>query len=111
VPKNCQITVTSHGKLNVSHPAFGPRSSESADRPLCGVFQSHFCVNDDVIEVAIAVEIHWQSMSMGVIFAERLIVFILPGQFWAMNQKALTHAANNGTVKQLRLRECAGAWR
>jgi hypothetical protein len=52
-----------------------------------------------VIEVVIAVEINRQSMSMRVIIAERLTLYILPCQFRAMTRVALVRAPNDGTMK------------
>lgn len=111
LPEHIERAVANHGKLYVSNTAFGPCSSESPDRTLCGPSESHSCINDDVIEMAIAVEIYRQSLGMSVIVMEGPIMFILPCEFWAMNGTAFAQAPNDGTLKQLRLRENAGAGR
>ena len=109
--KHIQVAVAYHGELNISDTTFGPRSSERSDRTLGGASEPHLCVNDKVVETAIAVEIHGQCVRVVVVIVEHSSMFILPGQFGALNLMAVAYATNEGTMKQLRLAERAGAGR
>ena len=75
--------------------------------------QSHRRINDEVIDVAITVEVHRQRVSMGMVVAEWLAVFVPASQFGAMNGITLGQATNDGAMKQFRLweRACTGGQR
>jgi hypothetical protein len=107
LPEHFHIAVTDQGDLDISGTAFGPRSSEGTDRPLCAVPQSCPRINDDVVEVAVAVEIHRDRVGVVVVIVEWSPVLVFAGQFRAMNSTTITHTTDDGTMEQLRLRQGA----
>jgi hypothetical protein len=101
--------VAYQGKLKIAGAAFGPRSSENSDRTLGGVSQSHLCVNDEVVDVAIGIEIHGQNVCVPVTLAKGAALSVAPGQFGAFHPAAIAPTPNDGSVKQLRLGKRARA--
>ena len=103
------MTAAYHRDLNVPGTTFGPRPPKSSDGTLGGVPEPHSCVDDEVIEVAIAVQIDRDRVGVLVMIVKRSPAFVFACQFWAVNSFAVAHAADDGTMKQLRLGKCASA--
>lgn len=76
LPEHCQVARSDHGDLKVADTPFGPRSSESANRTLCDISQAHLGVDDDVVEAAIAVQVHGESVGVLVVVPKRFPLLI-----------------------------------
>ena len=101
--------MSNHGDLNVSDATFGPRSSERTDRMLRGVAQSHLGINDEVIDVAIAIQVQRNCMSVIVVIVEGPASFVFAGQFRTVDWVPVAQPADDGTMEQLRLGKRARA--
>jgi hypothetical protein len=85
LPQNLQVAVANHCDLNFAGAPLRPRSSKVPDRSLSVSAQSPSGVNNDVVEMAVAVQIHGDCVGVLVVIAKRSSVFIFTGQFWTVD--------------------------
>jgi hypothetical protein len=103
-PEHVKITAADHGDLKITRAALGPRSPETADGPLSCIRKSHRRVNDDVVEMAIAIEVDWDRVRVFVVVMKGPIELVFPDEFRAVHTVAISEAANHGSMEQLGLR-------
>lgn len=105
--KDVKIAAANYGHLKISFTAFRPSSAESSDGLLGRISQAHPGVNDDVVEMAIAIEVDWDRVRVLVVVTKGLVELVLPGEFRAVHAVAIAEAADDGAMEQLGLRKCS----
>ena len=84
-----EIAASGDGELQFAYASFGPRASQGANGTLCRLAQPHRCVNDEVIEVPVAVEVHGQDVCVAMAMLQRRILLVPARQFRAMTRSPL----------------------
>ncbi len=99
MPKNIEIAVADYSKLNIAVAALGPSAPKCSNRSLGNIAESHWGIYEKVIDMAVIIEVHRQSVSMSVMIVQRLPMFILACQFWTMDSMSIAYATYYCTMK------------
>jgi hypothetical protein len=91
-----------NGNPQLTDPTLRPCALEPSNRFLSSGTQTHRRVDEDVVEVAVAVEIHGQKVGV-LMTLERLPFTVLPGQLGAVGLHSPACSGYECAVDQLRL--------
>lgn len=80
-----------------------PGFSRFSNRSLSRVTKSHLGIDQNVVEVPIAIEIQGNRVGVFVMIVKRPTVFVFASQLWAMNSPTVPQPTDDGTLEQLRL--------
>ncbi len=103
-PEHVQITAAYHSDLEITRTAFRPRSPQSADGSLGVIAKPHSGIDDDVVEMAITIQVNRDRVCVLVVVVKGSIELIFPGEFRAGHAKAIPEATDYRSMEQLGLR-------
>ena len=105
-----RVTLAGECYVKLTNSPIGPGSFERSHCHLGRWAEAHSRVDDDVVEVSVAVEVHGQQMGM-LMSNERLSFCVPAGQFGTVNTLATACLSHESAVEQLGLRQGASARR
>jgi hypothetical protein len=85
--------------LKITRTALGPRSPETPDGSLGGITKPHRRPNDDVVEMAIAIQVNRNRVRMFVVVVKGPLELIFPSELRAGDAMAIAETTDDGAVK------------
>lgn len=107
LPKQLKVSTAHHGNLKITGTALCPRPAKRSDGSLGCISQPHRGVDDDMIKMAISIQIDWDGVCVFVVVLKWPIEVVLSGKFRTGHALAIAEATDNGSVEQFRLRQCS----